>query len=493
VTNLPPDDENREGPREIRLGRRSPAEAWASPKPGGYLEVLKIAVPLVLSTASLTLTLFVDRMFLSWHGQASVAAAVPGGITYFTICSLFLGTAQFVNSMVAQHHGRGDKHACGRAVWQGVFFSIAALPLILGCIFPGRMFLSWGGHPPAVLALEKDYFSILMLGGVMLPLGASFSSFFSGRGKTAVVMWGNLAGNAANIFLDYALIFGNLGFPPMGIRGAAIATAVTGVIPVVIWGSLFLSRRYRTEYRTVGGARLDKRLFVMLLRYGLPSGGQYFLDVGAFTVFVLLIGRLGEASLAATNIVMSIEMFSFLPMVGVSIAVATLVGEYIGRDRTDLAESSVRCALRMALGYIIVMALLYVLVPEPFIEVFRGGDGSRIAFDRIVETGSVILRLVAVFTIFDTMFVVYSGALKGAGDTRFAMWAQVLLSWVFFVPPTYFIVEYLHLGLTAVWTWCLVYVICLGTVFWLRFRSGRWKTIGMTGDRKDLERLPETS
>jgi MATE family multidrug resistance protein len=492
VINSTPDNPVREEQRDNRAQRRFATGTWASPEPGGYLEVLKIATPLVLSTASLTLTLFVDRMFLSWHGQTSVAAATPGGITYFTICSLFLGTAQFVNSMVAQHHGRGDKQACGRAVWQGVFFSIAALPVILGCIPLGTMVLSWGGHAPAVLVQEKDYFSILMLGGVMLPLGAALSSFFSGRGKTAVVMWGNVAGNAANTLLDYILIFGKLGFPAMGIRGAAIATALTGVIPVLFWGGLFLSRRYQTEYRTREGFQWDSRLFVMLLRYGLPSGVQFFLDVGAFAVFVLLIGRLGEANLAATNIVMSIEMLSFLPMVGVSIATATLVGEYIGREQTALAEKSVRSALRMALGYMIVMALLYVLFPEPFLELFREQGRSGTGFDQIVETGRIILRLVAIFTIFDTMFIVYSGALKGAGDTRFAMWAQVLIAWIFFVPPTYFIVEYLNLGLMAVWTWCVVYVICLGTTFWLRFRSGRWKTIRMAGGRKGLEGLPET-
>ena len=85
-------------------------------EPGGYREVIRIALPLVLSTASLTLMLFVDRMFLSWYGQDSVAAATPGGITYFTICSLFLGTAQYVNTIVAQYHGSGDKPACARVL-----------------------------------------------------------------------------------------------------------------------------------------------------------------------------------------------------------------------------------------------------------------------------------------------------------------------------------------------------------------------------------------
>ena len=186
---------------------------------GGYAEVLRIAVPLILSTASLTLTLFVDRMFLSWHSQSAVAAATPGGITYFTICSLFLGTSQYVNTIVAQHHGLGHKRACGRAVWQGIWFSVLSVPLILLMIPVGLTILGMSGHEPDLIRLESEYFFILMLGGFALPLNAALSSFFSGRGRTGIVMWGNLMGNAANVALDYVLIFGHCGFPEMGIRG----------------------------------------------------------------------------------------------------------------------------------------------------------------------------------------------------------------------------------------------------------------------------------
>ena len=202
-------------------------------EPAGYREVLRIAVPLILSTASLTLMLFVDRMFLSWHGQNSVAASTPGGITYFTICCLFMGTAQYVNTIVAQHHGAGDKRACARAVWQGLRFSVLSVPLILASIPLGLWVLEWAGHGPELLELEKSYFTILMFGGLALPFGAALSSFFSGRGKTRVVMWGNVLCNAANIVLDYILIFGKFGFPEMGIVGVGIASAATCYVPVV--------------------------------------------------------------------------------------------------------------------------------------------------------------------------------------------------------------------------------------------------------------------
>jgi len=447
-------------------------------KEGGYGDVLRVAIPLILSTASLTLMLFISRMFLSWHSPAAVAASTPGGITFFTICSFFLGIAEYVNTLVAQHHGAGDKPACARAVWQGVFFSLMCAPLIVACIPLGNLVLTWAGHEQEILNQEKEYFFILMLGGVALPVNAALSSFFSGRAKTMTVLWGNLIGNAANAALCYILIFGKFGFPAMGIRGAGIAAAVTGVLPGLYWGWIFLSDRYQASYRTRREFRWDARLFRMLLRYGVPSGVQFFLDVASFTLFVLLVGRLGEIDLAATNIVFSIELLSFLPMVGMSVATATLVGEYIGRGQQNLAQRCVYSALKLVAVYSFSFSALYVLFPGAFLGLFSSNTNPG-EFQDILTKGVILLRIVAIYTLFNNMFIIFCGALNGAGDTHFAMWTQIALSWFAFVPAVYIVINHFHLGLLPAWTCLLVYVILLGTVFWWRFRSGYWKTIRM--------------
>jgi len=448
--------------------------------PGGCREVLRIAIPLVLSTASLTIMLFVDRMFLSWHSQSAVAAAIPGGITYFTICCFFLGTAEYVNTIVAQHHGAGDKPACTRAVWQGVFFSAISAPLILGSIPAGHALLGAAGHTHQVQELEREYFSILMIGGTALPFAAAFSSFFSGRGKTLVVMWGNLIGNGLNIALDYILIFGKLGFPEMGIQGAAIGTAITTFIPPLFWAALFLGARYQKTYRTRREFRWDRRLFLILLRFGIPSGLRFFLNLAAFTAFVMTVGRLGELSLAANNIALSIEMFSFLPMVGMSIATATLVGNYIGMGRPAYAERSAYSALRLAMVYSMTFALLFLLVPDLFLSLFVT-DEFRGQGQVIVDTGVTLLRLVALYTVFDSMSLIFSGALNGAGDTRFTMLAQTALAWFLFVPSVFLTVEVLEWGIVAAWICLVIHIMLVGTTFFLRFRAGRWRAINMIG------------
>mgnify|MGYP002351003288 CR=1 FL=1 len=454
-------------------------ESTGNANPGGFQEVLHVAVPLVLSTSSLTLTLFVDRLFLSWHSLESVAAVTPGGITYFTICCFFQGVAQYVNTLVAQSHGAGNWSQVSRSVWQGVIFSFLAIPLMILCVPAGKFALNISGHDPAVLELEIEYFQILMAGGLIVPMGAAFSSFFSGRGETSYVLLGNLMGNVFNIVMDYVLIFGKLGFPEMGIRGAAIATSLSNIIPLSYWAWLFMSDRYRNPYNTRGEMKWDRLVFSRLLKFGLPAGAQFVLDIGSFTAFVLIVGKLGVTDLAVTNIALSIESLSFLPMVGISIATSTLVGEYIGQKKLDIAEKSVKSAMMIAIGYSGALALVFWVFPHFLLELFTTGSNTAAGNETFFAKGSFVVRLIGLYTVFDTIFIVYTGALKGAGDTRFAMWAQVLLAWVFFVPPVFVMIVHFGMGLYWAWSWLVVYVLVISLVFHLRFRSGKWKHISV--------------
>ncbi|MGC8603510.1 MAG: MATE family efflux transporter [Desulfomonilaceae bacterium] len=465
----------------IMRGKKNAISGFINNKLDGCAEVLHVSIPLILSTSSLTVALFVDRLMLSWHSVNAVAAATPGGITYFTICCFFQGVAQYTNTLVAQCHGAGDRSGCSKAVWQGVWFSAFSLPLILFCVPLGRWVLGNTGHETDIIALEKEYFTILMFSGVSLPLNAALSSFFSGRGQTSYVLIGNLIGNIGNVALDYLLIFGKFGFPELGIKGAGIATAATNFIPAVYWTCIFLGSRYQAIYRTRKSASLDSRILKALLKFGLPAGAQFFLDVGSFTAFVLIVGRLGSIDLAATNIALSIETLSFLPMVGMSIATSSIVGEYIGRKRPDIAQKRVMCALNLALLYTGLIAIFFWIAPDLLMRLFRPYQQTVSDFNMLLNKGVILIRIIGAYTLFDTVFIIFNGALKGAGDTKFTMWAQIVIAWIFFVPPVYIMTKYLGMGIFTAWIWMLIYVIFIGTVFWLRFRSGHWKTISVLG------------
>ncbi len=448
------------------------SKRWASE--GGYREFLVIAFPLILSTGAWSVQHFVDRMFLSWYSHETIAAAMPAGILNFSIMSIFIGTATYVSTFVAQYYGAGRYHRIGPVLWQGVYVSVLG-GLVLICLIPfARPIFSLVGHDPVVQGHEVDYFQILCLGGAPVIASSAMAGFFSGRGRTWPVMWVNISSTALNLIMDYALIFGNWGFPKLGIRGAGIATVLSALLSFLMYVALISTRVHNKTYRTLSGWRFEKGLFFRLVRFGFPVGVQFFLDMAGFTIFILLVGRLGTTSLVATNIAFNISTLVFMPMIGSGIAVSVLVGQYLGKDRPLLAQKSVYSAFHLTFVYMAGIAVAYVLIPDIFVAPFAAqADPER--FREIYRLTVVLLRFVAVYSVFNTMNMVFAAAVKGAGDTRYVMIMVAIISLLVLVIPTYLTVIILNWGLMFAWVIASAYVIILGFVFYFRFLGGKWK------------------
>ncbi len=443
---------------------------------GGYRQFLAIAFPLILSTGALSVQHFVDRMFLSWYSSEAIAAAMPAGMLNFCIMSLFIGTAGYVNTFVAQYFGANRKNRIGPALWQGMYVSaLGGIAVMLLIPFSEAIF-RFVGHDAAIQKLEAAYFTILCLGAGPMIASTALSCFFSGRGRTWPVMWVNILATAVNLLLDYVLVFGVWGFPEMGIRGAGIATVLAGLFSFLAYIPLVLRPLHDETYQTVRGWRFEKALFFRLLQYGFPSGVQFFLDISGFTVFILLIGHLGTASLAATNIAFNISTLSFLPMIGSGIAVSVLVGQYLGRNLPDMANKSVYSAFHLTFAYMSLFALAYLFIPELFVLPFAAGADVK-EFAEIHHLTVLLLRFVAVYSVFDTMNLVFASAIKGAGDTRYVMFAIIVTSTLVLVAPTYLGVVVMGWGLMASWINVSAYVIILSIIFFFRFLGGRWKSM----------------
>jgi len=462
---------------------------WNSP--GGYREVLVIAIPLILSTATWSIQHFVDRMFLTWYSPEAIAAAMPAGMLNFSMVSIFMGTAGYVTTFVAQYYGARQFHRIGPALWQGVYISLFGGLLILCAIPFAESFFSLVGHSPLVQQNEVAYFEILCLGGGAYAASYALSGFFSGRGKTWPVLWVNAATTVVNLVLDYALIFGHWGFPELGIRGAGIATVVAGIFSLLMFFALLCSGSNNDTFHTIKGWRLERDLFVRLLRYGFPSGVQFFLEMAGFTAFVLLVGRLGIASLAATNIAFNINTLAFMPMIGCGIAISVLVGQYLGGDKPDRAQSVVYSGFHLTLVYMLSIASAYVLVPDVFVAPFALRADPE-GFSEIYGYSIVLLRFVAVYSVFDTMNIIFCSAIKGAGDTRYVMLVTVILSVFLFIIPVYLAVVVFELGLMVAWVFATIYITLLGVVFYLRFLGGKWKTMRVIEQRAEIPMIRPT-
>jgi len=246
---------------------------------GGYREVLVVAVPLILSTGSWSILLFVDRMFLSWYSSEAIAAALPAGMASFSMLCLFIGTAAYVNTFVAQYYGAEEEAKIGAIVWQGIYFSCLSLMLIIPAYFFAEYFFAWIAHEPEVQLQETLYFKILMYSALFVVLNNALSSFFSGLGKTLVVMWVNFAIMAINLILDYIFIFGKLGFPAMGIKGAAIASNIAVISGGILFMLLMFQHKYRQRFQLISSWRFDLSLFNRLIYFGFPNGLRLFIDI----------------------------------------------------------------------------------------------------------------------------------------------------------------------------------------------------------------------
>ncbi len=273
----------------------------------GYREVLKLAFPLILSTGSSTIQMFVDRMFLTWHSSEAIAAAAPGGIVSFTLQCLFIGTAAYVNTFVAQYYGAKQYDKIASAIWQGIYFALASGVFFLIFIPLAKPIFNFAGHAPEVRALEIQYFTILCFGALPTFISSAVSGFFGGRGETKIIMWVNVLATVVNIVFDYLLIFGHFGFPKWGMKGAAIATVMAAYVAAIAVVLCMMKTKYRQEFLTLKNHQFDLALFKRLMRFGLPNGFHFMLDLLGFTLFVLMVGRFGTLELAATTITFNIN------------------------------------------------------------------------------------------------------------------------------------------------------------------------------------------
>ncbi len=445
--------------------------------PGGYREVLKMASPLIVSMGSFTVMQFCDRMFLAWYSPISIQAALPGGILSFALICGFMALAGYANTFVAQYHGGGDRTGCSRSTAQGIWLALLSWPMILVLIPLGWGILHVSGHAPEVREQELVYFTILMIGSVAAPLGAAVSSFFTGRGDTMTNMMATVAANLVNLVLAYAMIFGRFGFPEMGIRGAAWASVIAGFVAPAILLWLYFSPRNIAEYATKENFVLDMPLLRRMVRFGLPSALHLMLDVGSFTIFVLLTGRLGAIALASSNIALSINNIAFMPLIGMSIAASILVGQYQGRRDGDVAEKAGWTALKIGWCYIGIIAATFVLFPRAYFELFSSRGSQIIEIDQLLPIGRYLLLMMAAWGMMDAISLIISGALKGAGDTRFVMYYSIAVAWGFWLTGEAVILFWLKRGILAAWMWMTVYVVVLAAGFLWRYRQGRWKTI----------------
>ncbi len=447
-------------------------DRWSGP--GGAKELLALAWPLILSNSIWTLQITLDRVFLGRHTTDDLAASLPAVMLFWTLISLFQHTANYATTFVAQYLGAGRPHRVGPAVGQSLYFSIVAglAFMVIAPFAEGIMAL--GRHAADLQAREATFLRCLCFSALPTLLTASANSFFTGRGDSRMVLLVSATGLVVNGLLDYAWIFGRWGFPAWGIAGAGWATVCGAWASAAVALTLMLRPGYRTAYCTGTCWRFEPALFRRLMYFGLPNGLMVFLDALAFTGFTFVVGLFGKAELAATNITITLNIVVILPVLGIGQAVEVLVGRRLGEDRPAVAERTTWTGFLLAWTAMAVVAVAYATVPDVLLIPFRNSadPGAEAAAD----VARVLLRFVAAYCLFDSANLVFSFALRGAGDTRFVTLAALGPAWLIMVVPTYLAYRY-QWGIYWAWAFASTYIAVLALIFVARFRYGKWKTM----------------
>lgn len=450
-------------------------------KSGSFRECVNVAWPLVLAMAGNAIMMFVDRLFLARYSTVSIQAAMPAGLVAFMAIAFLQNVVAYSGTFVAQYAGAGSRAACARAMSQGLWLSTLCVPLLLASIPLGYWLFEMAGHAPEVQLEERSYYLSLVIGNLALPFAAAVSGFFSGRGFTRLVMVANLIGNVTNIVLDPIFIWGWGVIPEMGIVGAGVATAASQyLILAILTVALFREKHFATRRRRSVVLSWKSALMGRIVRFGTPSGSHVFLDVGTFTVFVFVAGRLDALSFATSNIALAINSLVFAPLMGIGLAANILTGQRMGdKDPEGATRVGWHC---MILGWIYIALCVLVIggFNTQILHSFYTAD-APFSFEEYLHLGRWLIGIFLAWAVFDTCNIVLGGALKGVGDTKFVLFwiaGTAVVGWM----PALLITYWLGGGILAMWTTMLAYVVVAGIGLWLRFILGGWKKIRLLGD-----------
>ncbi|MDR2436962.1 MAG: MATE family efflux transporter [Endomicrobium sp.] len=440
---------------------------------GGYREFLKIALPLIFSVGLGAIEIFTDRTFLSWYSQEAFAASAPAGCFSWAMVAFFMGSLSYVNVFVAQYYGKKEYRSIGPAIWQSVYLTFVAA-LILFCIsFLLKPFFMNIGHPEAVTIEEIKYSQILAYGAFVWVGESVLSTFYSGRGKTIIVLMISILGAIINTCFDYLLIFGKYGFTEMGITGAAMASNTSYFVMCVIYIILITSKKNHITYDT-RCMKLNFKFMKRLLHYGIPNGVELFFDGCGFSIFLIIIGNLGIASLAASNIMASIYNIAYMPLLGAGMATSVMVGKYLGENKASSAQVSLRSSLHISYIYVILFVIAINVFPDFFIAPFAAGAQADF-IETVKPIAKNLLVILSMFFVFDTGSVIFSSVLRGAGDTAYVMKIFIFFSIFLEIIPAYLNVVVFKNSITTAWTCFIIYVATLCFAFLYKYKTNKWK------------------
>ena len=421
--------------------------------------MLRLALPLVLTELGWVFMGLVDTMMVGrLPYSAEAIGAVSLGTTLFYTIGIFGSSIMLgLDTLVSQAYGAGKLEECHRAFFNALYLALVLAPGLMILIFAGLRFLNHVGIDPQVLTHTIPFIKALTWGTLPLVLYFVLRRYLQSMAMVKPVVFAGVSANAVNLLGNWALVYGHLGFPALGVTGSGWSTFVSRVYMVTV---LAIAAVYYDRKRASGMWRTSRRLEMSrireLLRLGLPAATQLLLEISAFSAITVLIARLGALPLAGHQIALNVASLTFMVPLGIGSAAAVRVGHSIGAQDLYGAARAGWMALLFGVVFMSCSALALFLFPQAIARVYSPQP-------QVIRMGATLLMVAAVFQLFDGLQAVATGALRGAGNTRAPMLAHFLGYWVIGLPLGGVLGFKFGLGAAGFWTGLCVALILIGS------------------------------
>ena len=430
---------------------------------GGYRKefrpMLRLAAPLALAELGWMAMGFVDTVMAGRLGAAAIGAGALGGMLFFPIAVCGTGMLLGMDTVISQAYGARDDAACRRALINGVWIGIGNTPLVAGVLIATIPILRATGTNPAVLELLAPFLYALLWGLLPLMLYTAFRRYLQAMNIVRPITFAVVSANVVNFAGNWLLMYGNWGAPRLGLTGSGISTSISRLyIAVVLLIAVLRHERRHGNPLFHMSWRPDFAAIRRLLELGFPSAMQILFEGAVFAIITVLAARLDEISLAAHGIAVNVISITYMVPLGVSSAAAVRVGQAVGRkDPRGVAISGWTAILLGAL-FMGIAGLALAFMPRAIASLYTPGAVA------VIAAGVPLLRIAALFELFDGLQVVATGALRGIGDTRTPAYAHLTGYWIFGMPVAWLLCFHYGWGVSGIWVGLTIALVLIGLI-----------------------------
>ncbi|TAG05129.1 MAG: MATE family efflux transporter [Cytophagia bacterium] len=417
-------------------------------------KALKLSYPIVIAQLGIIAMGVADTMMVGQIGATELAAASLGNGIHFLVVCIGIGLTSVISPMIAQANAQKNYTLVSKILGAGFYVSFILSSMILIAHTLLTYFIFSLGQEIEVAKFAQSYLYIVSLGVFPLVLFLAARNFTDGLSYTKIAMYVTFGGLLINIFLNWLLIFGNLGFPRWGLFGAGLATVITRILMMLsIFWYIFSQKKFKIYLSNFDFWRVDKLLVNKIYRLGFPAGLQYFFEIGCFSVAALMSGWLGKYPLASHQVVINLASVTYMVTTGIGTAGAILVAEGVGQKNKKYIFRSAMIVLILAALFMIFASVLFLIFQKFWVGLYSSDE-------KVLAIAMNLLLIACLFQLSDGIQCIGLSILKGIEDVKIPTMITLIAYWVIGLPSGYILGFNFNLGVYGIW-----YGLSLGLTF----------------------------